>query len=135
MMQAVRGFNGQMERIGELAVVLVIGAMLTFAHFSISAAGLLVLLFLVIRPASVWLGLLGAPISSDQRFMIAWFGIRGIGSIYYLLYAIHHGLPSALAEQIVSITFAAVTISIILHGISVRPVMHWYRKRKLDQDV
>jgi sodium/hydrogen antiporter len=135
MMQAVRGFNGQMERIGELAVVLVIGAMLTFAHFSISAAGLLVLLFLVIRPASVWLGLLGAPISRDQRFMIAWFGIRGIGSIYYLLYAIHHGLPSALAEQIVSITFAAVTISIILHGISVRPVMHWYRKRKLDQDV
>ena len=135
MMQAVRGFNGQMERIGELAVVLVIGAMLTFAHFSISAAGLLVLLFLVIRPASVWLGLLGAPISRDQRYMIAWFGIRGIGSIYYLLYAIHHGLPPALAEQIVSITFAAVTISIILHGISVRPVMHWYRKRKLDQDV
>jgi sodium/hydrogen antiporter len=135
MMQAVRGFNGQIERIGELAVVLVIGAMLTFAHLSISAAGLLVLLFLVIRPASVWFGLLGAPISSDQRFMIAWFGIRGIGSIYYLLYAIHQGLPSALAEQIVSITFAAVTISIILHGISVRPVMHWYRKRKLDQDV
>jgi sodium/hydrogen antiporter len=135
MMQAVRGFNGQIERIGELAVVLVIGAMLTFAHLSISAAGLLVLLFLVIRPASVWFGLLGAPISSDQRFMIAWFGIRGIGSIYYLLYAIHQGLPSALAEQIVSITFAAVTISIILHGISVHPVMHWYRKRKLNQDV
>ena len=109
--------------------------MLTFAHFSITAAGLLVLLFLVIRPVSVWLGLLGAPVSKDQRFMIAWFGIRGIGSIYYLLYAIHHGLPSALAEQLVSITFVAVTISIILHGISVRPVMHWYRKRKLDQDV
>ncbi len=134
MMQAVRGFNGQMERIGELAVVLVIGAMLTFAHFSISAACLLVLLFLVIRPASVWLGLFGAPISRDQRVMIAWFGIRGIGSIYYLLYAIHQGLPGDLAEQILSITFAAVIISIVLHGISAHPVMHFYRKRKLNQD-
>ncbi len=134
MMQAVRGFNGQMERIGELAVVLVIGAMLTFTHFSINAAWLLVLLFLLIRPASVWLGLFGAPISRDQRVMIAWFGIRGIGSIYYLLYAIHHGLPRTLAEQMVSIAFAAVTISIVLHGISVQPVMYFYRKRKFSRN-
>jgi len=135
MRQAVRGFNDQMERIGELAVVLVIGAMLTYTHISVSAAWLLVLLILVIRPASVWLGLIGAPISMDQRVTIAWFGIRGIGSVYYLLYAIHHGLPRTLAEQIVSITFAAVTISIVLHDISVRQVMHFYRKRKINQDL
>jgi NhaP-type Na+/H+ or K+/H+ antiporter len=84
MMQAVRGFNEQMERIAELAVVLVVGALLPFTYLSAGTVGLLVLLFLVIRPASVWLGLLGAPISRDQQAMIAWFGIRGIGSIYYL---------------------------------------------------
>jgi len=93
-----------------------------------------VLLFLVIRPASVWLGLLGAPVSRDQRAMIAWFGIRGIGSIYYLMYAIEHGLPRPLAEEIVAITLAVVTVSIVLHGISVRPIMHFYWKRKLRQD-
>jgi NhaP-type Na+/H+ or K+/H+ antiporter len=65
--------------------------------------------------------------------MIAWFGIRGIGSIYYLMYAIEHGLPRPLAEQIVAITLAAVTVSILLHGISVRPIMHFYRKRNLRQ--
>ena len=92
------------------------------------------LLFFFIRPVSVWLGLLGAPISQDQHFMVAWFGIRGIGSIYYLMYAIHHGLPRSLAEQILAITLAAVTLSILLHGISVQPIMYFYWKRKAPQD-
>ena len=130
MMQAVRGFNGQMERIAELAVVLMVGAMLPFTQLSANALGSLMLLFFFIRPMSVWLGLLGAPISQDQRFMIAWFGIRGIGSIYYLMYALNHGLPHPLADQLVAITLAAVTFSILLHGISVRPIMHFYWKRK-----
>jgi sodium/hydrogen antiporter len=135
MMQAVRGFNEQMERIAELAVVLAVGAMLTFIHLSASALGFLALLFLAIRPVSVWLGLLGAPVSRDQRIMIGWFGIRGIGSVYYLMYAIHHGLPLPLAEQIMAITLAAVTVSIVLHGISVRPMMLLYRRRKLRSDL
>ncbi|MGA7178467.1 MAG: cation:proton antiporter [Thiobacillaceae bacterium] len=134
MMQAVRGFNEQMERIGELAIVLVVGAMLPFSHLSASRVGFLALLFLVIRPVSVWLGLLGAPVSRDQRIMIAWFGVRGIGSVYYLMYAIHHGLPLDLAEPIMAITLAAVTVSIVLHGISVRPMMHLYGRRKRRPD-
>jgi sodium/hydrogen antiporter len=131
MMHAVRGFNEQLERIGELVVVLTVGAMLPFAELPAGAVGLLVLVFLAIRPVSVWLGLLGAPISRDQRVMIAWFGIRGIGSIYYLMYAIDHGLPRPLAEQLTAITLAAVTVSIILHGISVRPMMRLYWKRMM----
>jgi len=134
MMHAVRAFNEQMERIGEFAVVLVVGAMLPFIHITASAVGLLVLLFLVIRPVSVWLGLLGEPISPDQRVMIAWFGIRGIGSIYYLMYAIHHGLPRPLTGQIMAITLAAVTLSVVLHGVSVRPAMRLYSRRKARQN-
>jgi NhaP-type Na+/H+ or K+/H+ antiporter len=131
MMQAVRGFNGQMERVAELVVVLVVGALLPFTKLPDGAVGLLVLLFLAIRPISVWIGLLGAPVSRDQRIVIGWFGIRGIGSIYYLMYAIHQGLPQSLAEQIIAITLAAVTVSIVLHGMSVRPIMYLYRKRKI----
>ena len=133
MMRAVGGFNEQMERIGELVIVLVVGTMLTFAALPANLVGFLILLFLVIRPASVWLGLIGAPVSRDQRFMIAWFGIRGIGSVYYLMYAINHGLTRPLAEQITAITLAAITASIVLHGISVRPIMRLYWKRKTKQ--
>lgn len=130
MMQAVRGFNDQIERIAELAVVLVVGALLPFASLSVGTVALLALLFLVIRPASVGLGLAGAPVARDQQMMIAWFGIRGIGSIYYLMYAIHHGLPPLMAELIASVTLTAVAASIMLHGMSVRPMMHFYRSRK-----
>jgi NhaP-type Na+/H+ or K+/H+ antiporter len=66
--------------------------------------------------------------------MVAWFGIRGIGSVYYLTYAISHGLPRPLAEQIAAITFAAITVSIVLHGISVQPIIRLYRDRKTPQD-
>jgi NhaP-type Na+/H+ or K+/H+ antiporter len=135
MMQAVRGFNEQMERIAELAVVLVVGAIIPFSALSAGTAAFLALLFLVIRPVSVWLGLLGAPVSGDQRLMIAWFGIRGIGSVYYLLYAVDHGLPAALAEQLMAITLSAVVVSIVLHGISVRPMMHLYRRRKKRREL
>lgn len=130
MMQAVRGFNEQLERIGEVAVVLAVGAMLTYRTFATGTAWFALLLFLVLRPLSVWLGLLGAPISRDQRILISWFGIRGIGSIYYLVYAINHGLPVAAAEQITAITLTTVTVSIVLHGISVTPLMALYGRRK-----
>jgi len=60
-----------------------------------------------------WVGLLGAPVSRNQRAMIAWLGIRRIGSIYCLMSAIQHGLPRPLAEPIIAVTLAAVTVSIL----------------------
>ncbi len=130
MMQAVRGFNEQLERIGEVAVVLVVGAMLAFTNLTPSIIVFIVLFFIMVRPISVWTGLLGAPVSLDQRVLMSWFGIRGIGSIYYLMYAINHGLPFSLAEPIVAVTLATVTVSIVLHGISMTPLMTIYARRK-----
>jgi NhaP-type Na+/H+ or K+/H+ antiporter len=131
MMQEVRGFNEQLERIAEVAVVLVIGAMLSYTWLPDGAFWFVPLLFAVVRPLSVWLGLRGAPISRDQRRLIAWFGIRGIGSIYYLMYAINHGLPRGLAEEIVALTLTVVAVSIVVHGISVTPLMSLYAQRKV----
>jgi len=132
MRQEVQGFNERLERIAEVAVVLVVGAMLPFIdHLPANAVGFLLLLFLVVRPLSVWLGMLGAPVSGDQRLLISWFGIRGIGSIYYLMYAINHGLPRLLAEEIIALTLTTVAVSIVLHGISVTPLMNLYKRRKI----
>ncbi len=131
MMEAVQGFNGQLERLAEMGVVMVAGAMLSYIFFPDRAVWFLLLLFFVARPVSVWLGLLGATaISRDQRFMISWFGIRGVGSLYYLMYAINHGLPVALAKELIAITLTTIAASILLHGISVTPMMGLYAKRK-----
>lgn len=130
MMQAVRGFNEQLERIAELVIVLAVGAMLAYVRVDLATTVFLVLLFFVLRPLAVWLGLLGAQVSGDQRLLIAWFGIRGIGSIYYLMFALNHGLTGSLADQAINITLSAVAASIILHGISVTPLMSLYARRQ-----
>lgn len=72
----------------------------------------------------------GASVSTDQRRLISWFGIRGIGSIYYLMFAINHGLPGPQAEQVISLTLTTVAVSIVVHGVSVTPLMMIYARRK-----
>ena len=86
------------------------------------------LLLLVIRPLSVALGLAGSSASGNQRLLIGWFGIRGIGSLYYLMYAINHGLPGPVADQLTSLTLLVVISSIVVHGISVRALMAMYQR-------
>ena len=129
MTQAVRGFNEQLERIVEVAVVLLVGAMLTLIVLPGNAIAYLVLLFFVVRPIAVLLGLAGLQMPRDQRLLIGWFGIRGIGSIYYLLYAIGQGLPEPLTQLMLSIVLTAVAASIVVHGISVTPLMNLYGAR------
>ena len=130
MMHEVQGFNERLERIAEVALVLLIGAMLWYTTITWSGIVLLLSLLLVVRPISVWLGLIGAPVSRDQRVLISWFGIRGIGSVYYVMYAINHGLPRPLAEELMAYTLIIVATSILLHGISVTPLMEQYARRK-----
>ena len=129
MTQAVRGFNEQLERIVEVAVVVIVGAMLSLIVLPSNAIFYLLLLFFVVRPIAVALGLAGLHIPRDQRMLIGWFGIRGIGSIYYLLYAIGQGLPATLTEQMLSVVLTAVAASIVVHGISVTPLMNLYSAR------
>ncbi|MBV7454990.1 cation:proton antiporter [Acidovorax sp. sif1233] len=130
MMQAVERFNAQLERIAEVAVVLVVGALLTVVNFDAEVLWFVPLLLFAIRPLAVYAGLVGTRVKRSQRRLIAWFGIRGIGSVYYLMYAITHGLHPVIAQRLLAITLAVVVASVLLHGISVTPLMRRYEKRK-----
>jgi NhaP-type Na+/H+ or K+/H+ antiporter len=129
MASAVLTFNEQMERVMEVALVLLIGLVLSPSHLAFYEIGFILLLFLVIRPIAVLLGLAGYR--SDrvvERGMVSWFGIRGIGSIYYLMYAVNHGLNPELASRLIGLTITVITVSIIVHGITVTPLMAWYTR-------
>ena len=127
MAQAVLGFNEQLERIGEVAVVVLVGVLISTYHLAAEGFWFVPLLFLLIRPVAVGAGLLRSPTSGLQRLLTAWFGIRGIGSVYYLMYAVQHGLPAPLVEQLTRLTLTVVGTSILVHGISVTPLMNRYR--------
>ncbi len=133
MMQAVERFNAQLERLAEVAVVLVVGALLTVVDFGTEVLWFVPVLLFVIRPLAVYVGLVGAKVERSQRRLIAWFGIRGIGSIYYLMYAVTHDLHPVIAQRLLAITLAVVVASALLHGVSVTPLMRRYETRKKDK--
>jgi NhaP-type Na+/H+ or K+/H+ antiporter len=129
MARAVLSFNEQLERLGELAVVVVLGAML--ANIEVVRPGILLAvgLFVVIRPAATMLTLFRTRVSTAQRAFIAWFGVRGVGSLYYLAYVLSRGVPAPAARMLVDTTLVVVAASIVLHGVSVTPLMQRYSAR------
>jgi sodium/hydrogen antiporter len=135
MAQAVLSFNVQMERIGELAVVIAIGALFWSVDWRQASWWFVPALLLLVRPLVVGLTLIHSPVSHTQRWLIGWFGIRGVGSVYYLMYAINHGLPVDLANRIAGLTLAVVVVSIIVHGISVTPLMAAYERASSRRSV
>jgi NhaP-type Na+/H+ or K+/H+ antiporter len=130
MTLAVQGFNEQLEKLAELAIVLLVGALLSYEAASIALWWFIPLLFLVLRPLAVAAGTLGEPMTARQRSMISWFGIRGIGSVFYLMFAIRHGVSGPLAQQLITFTLVTVAASIVVHGVSVTPLMQRYGRRK-----
>lgn len=133
MMQQVQRFNSQLESFLEVAIVLAVGVLVTSVKFRSEVLWFVPLLFLVIRPLAVTVGLVGlqaGEVKTSQRRLMGWFGIRGIGSLYYLLYAISHKIEPVLAQRLLSITLAVVVASVIAHGISVTPLMKRYEERK-----
>jgi NhaP-type Na+/H+ or K+/H+ antiporter len=122
-------FKEHLERLSVVMLVLLIGGSLFINSWSWRAVGLALFLFLVARPASVYIALLGTRTTSRIRGMTGWFGVRGIGSLYYLMYAIEQGLPEKLALELIQLTLIVVTLSILMHGISVKPLTEYFWRR------
>jgi len=116
-------FNEHLERLSEIVLVLLIGGSLFWNSWSWRAVGFAAFLFFVARPVSVHLGLLGSNAPMRMRNLAGWFGVRGIGSMYYLMYAIQHGLSEAMALELMHLVLVVVTLSILVHGISVKPAI------------
>jgi len=129
MAKAVLAFNEQLERLGEFAVVLVIGALLAGVESLAPGAWIAAALFAVIRPLATLLILAGETLSHRQRAFIAWFGVRGVGSLYYLAFALTHGLQGADGRVLADAAVLVVATSIVLLGVSVTPLMSRYSAR------
>jgi NhaP-type Na+/H+ or K+/H+ antiporter len=123
-------FTEQLERIGEVALVILVGALLWQIDVPAHVWWFVPLLFFVIRPVSVYLGLFDSATRRRQRALIAWFGIRGIGSIYYLYYALNHGVLNPAAEVLAETVLVVIACSVVAHGISVTPLMSGYERRR-----
>jgi NhaP-type Na+/H+ or K+/H+ antiporter len=132
-------FIERLEKLLEVGTILLLGSILLWTpmlKYATQSLLVIVLLFFVIRPLGVWISTIGKrPVDSSRRtlnsgtrWLFGWFGIRGVGSLYYLGYAFGHGLKGEMGEQIAWITYTTIVVSVIVHGISATPLMNWYER-------
>jgi sodium/hydrogen antiporter len=113
------------EKFFELALILVLGSTVTFSGLATAGWGWLLVpaLLLVIRPAATLLAFVRSPLPMRERVFVGWFGIRGIGSFYYVAVALAAGvLTMDEARQVYWTVVVCVGISIVVHGLSAKPL-------------
>jgi sodium/hydrogen antiporter len=134
----LHNFAEQIERLLMMLILFCFGVALAkgaiFVDLNWQVVACAILVLLLIRPATAWLSLIGCKRPFDERAVIAFFGVRGVGSIYYLAYAFgqaHFDQMRMLWQTV----FLVILLSIILHGLTVTPVMqHLDRHRSKTSD-
>ncbi len=87
-------------------------------------------LVFVIRPLCAWISLWGsAERAGSERLAVAAFGVRGIGSVYSLAYALSSEYTAEGLELWGVVTFTIV-LSVIVHGMLATPAMRWLDDRR-----
>jgi NhaP-type Na+/H+ or K+/H+ antiporter len=123
----------RLERLLTLLVLLLLGASLSNALVELSWEGVVVgaLLVLVIRPLVGWVSLrVGAGmdragdrgLTPGEKVATAWFGVRGVGSIFYLAYAAGE-MPIDDLDQLWATVAFTIALSVLVHGVTATPVM------------
>lgn len=121
-------FIEQLERLLLLPLLIVFGAALPALIGQLDLVHWVVVLLCiaVIRPAAAMLSLHGSGVPVRRRAVIAAFGIRGMGTVYYLAYALNRqSIPEA--PVLWALVGLAIGLSVFLHGVTATPVM-----RRLD---
>ena len=129
MMSDMLAFGSLVERSMEVFLVTLLGVVLA-NHWDWRAMAVGALLFVVIRPLSVLLVPWRRLLDGHQRLLIGWFGIRGIGSLFYLFFALNHDLPPDVAQLCINLTLSVVALSILVHGVTTQPTLAWYERHK-----
>ncbi|HEY9029439.1 MAG TPA: cation:proton antiporter [Burkholderiaceae bacterium] len=126
-------FGHRCGRLVEVVMVLLLGFAMPWVQWRGEPLAYAALLVLLIRPLSVLLTIPRRALPKAQRRLVAWFGIRGVGSLFYLALVIDSGLSPTLAADLMNATLPAIALSILLHGMSATPLMALYRRRRVQQ--
>ncbi|WP_207541320.1 cation:proton antiporter, partial [Sabulicella rubraurantiaca] len=135
--ERLHDFVDQTERLMMMVLLVLFGGALAGGLLNAltweGAAAVLIFLF-VVRPAAGMVSLVGSPHPFGERAAVAFFGIRGIASFYYLAYALSEERFERPDEMWAVVGFT-VMVSILLHGATVTPAMRWLDRRRSAQGV
>lgn len=129
--EQLHDFVEQTERLLMMVLLVLFGGALLELLRPLDAAmvGFAALTLFVVRPVAGWVGLLGTGLPRHERWLLSFFGIRGLGSFYYLAYALNHA-EFADADRLWAVVSLIVLASITVHGTTVTPLMRAVDQRR-----
>ena len=131
--QKLHDFSEQFERLLMMILLVLFGGAITSGRLldalTWSSIAFALLAIIVVRPLAGWVCLAGAACPPTERAVISFFGIRGVGSIYYLAYALRKE-PFEKVDVVWSTVALIILISIVIHGVTVTPVMGLIDRRQ-----
>ena len=130
MANSALDFALDIEKMAELAAMLIIGSLLSRSSVTLATLGMACTLIFVVRPLAIYAATVGMRLDRTQRRLAAWFGIRGIGSMYYLAYAVAHGANGEHAAEttfVIDVVLTTIALSVLVHGSSAKPFMALYQ--------
>ena len=112
-------FSESLEHALTAMLLVALGAALPvlWPHFTLANLWIAAALILIIRPASAWLSLAGTQFKARQRAVVSFYGVRGIGSIYYLAYAGNH-VELTNEYELWAIVACTILFSTVVHGLT-----------------
>jgi sodium/hydrogen antiporter len=123
----------EIVEIVKLGIFLVFGSLLTLhALFSDgwAAVALVLITFLIARPAAVWIALLGTSTDAGTRLFMGWFGPKGVATMTFSLIVLDQGI--AAGQRIFDLTALVVFSSIIAHGLTDTPGANWIARHAAE---
>jgi sodium/hydrogen antiporter len=125
----------QLELLAMSVVLLLLGAAFADGLYAVVTWQMVVValvLVLIVRPVTGWIGLAGnSNTTREERALVAFFGIRGLGSIYYLAYGVNR-IATVEADVLWALTALTIFASLIIHGLTARPAMAWLAQKRAE---
>lgn len=125
-------FAHQCERILMIVLLMLFGGAIAtgvVAELDTPALGFALLFVFVVRPLAGLAAMLGSPLPWLHRLVIAFFGVRGVGSVYYLAFGLGQA-AFADAETLWATVLLVIALSLLLHGFTATPVLAWLDQRR-----
>jgi NhaP-type Na+/H+ or K+/H+ antiporter len=126
-------FGKQIERMLMMVLLVCFGSIVAegslLQHVDWRVVIVAVVTLAVVRPLAGWISLLGCRHPAAERVIVSVFGIRGLGSIYYLAYATGKAKFENV-ETVWATVLVIILASIVFHGVAVTPVMQWIDRRR-----
>ncbi|RZJ64894.1 MAG: sodium:proton exchanger [Flavobacterium sp.] len=129
-MDSLHDFNEELESMVVAVIFLVVGAFIAYHYeifLDVKVVAVAMLMVFVVRPISGYISLTKTKLNGFEKFVLSFYGIRGIGSLFYFAYALTEA-DFKDTTKLLEITMTTIFLSVFVHGLSAKTIQKKIKK-------